>query len=192
MRKNAHSDTKTSILCSKGLKTRVLKGKSAQKWRFCARGWLPRAQQRPLELSTARHKPCGVHLAAVRQATDCRNLPRNLPSCMPPPGTAPCMLPGTAPVRPTAVCYRRHACRRGTCCQDLPAAHTTVHTAVALPPRRYRKKLPSCATAEELPPCIPPGILPRDGSRAQRAGDSDVGANDKGAGDDPGDWVDAH
>ena len=36
------------------------------------------------------------------------------------------------------------------------------------------------------------GILPRDGSRAQRAGDSDVGANDKGAGDDPGDWVDAH
>ena len=36
------------------------------------------------------------------------------------------------------------------------------------------------------------GILPRDGSRSQRAGDSDVGANDKGAGDDPSDWVDAH
>ena len=80
--------TKTSILCSKGLKTRVLNGKSAQKCRFCARGWLPRAQQRPPELSTTRHEPCGVHLAAVRQATDCRNLPRNLP---------PCMLPGTAP-----------------------------------------------------------------------------------------------
>ena len=92
----------------------------------------------------------------------------------------------------TAVCFRRHACRRGTCRQDLPAAHTTVHTAVALPPRRYRKKLPSCATAEELPPCMPPGILPRDGSCAQRAGDSDVGANDKGAGDNPGDGVDAH
>ena len=124
---------------------RVPKPKSAQKSHFCARGWLPGAQQRC-------HEPCGVHLAAVRQATDCRNLPRNLPSCMPPPGTAPCMSPGTAPVQPTAVCYRRHACRRGTCCQDLPAAHTTVHTAVALPPRRYRKKLPSCATAEELPP----------------------------------------
>ena len=110
----------------------------AQKWRFCARGWLPRAQQRPLKLSTARHEPCGVHLAAVRQATDCRNLPRNLP---------PCMLPGTAPVQPTAVCYRRHAYpsdnlpavhAAATCRQDLPAAHTTVHTAEELPP---------CATA---------------------------------------------
>ena len=137
------------------------------------------------ELSTARHEPCGVHLAAVRQATDCRNLPRNLP---------PCMLPGTAPratycrayrrgataeelpQKATAVCYRRHAypsdnlpavhaaatCRQtyqpGTLPTDnLPAAHTTVHTAVALPPRRYLKKLPPCATAEELPPCMPPG-----------------------------------
>ena len=129
---------------------------------------------------------------------------------------------------------------------NLPAAHTTVHAAVALPPRNYRKKLPPCATAGTptprttylpcmlpqpaaktyLPlilPCIPPdnlpaahtavhtavelpqkttavcyrrayhqGILPCSGSRAQRAGDSDVGANDKGAGDDPGDGVDAH
>ena len=89
------------------------------------------------------------------------------------------MLPGTAPratyrrgatagtpvaVQPVAV----HAA--ATCRQDLPAAHTTVHTAAT----------------------YPPGILPRDASRAQRAGDSDVGANDKGAGDDPGDWVDAH
>ena len=174
------------FLCSKGLKMRVPEGKSAQKCRFCARGWLPRAQQRC-------HEPCGVHLAAVRQATDCRNLPRNLPPCML-PGTAPratyrrgataeelpqkatavcyrrhaypsdnlpavhaaatCRqdLPtahtaGELPQKPTAVCYRRHACRRGTCCQDLPAAHTTVHTAVALPPRRYRKKLPPCAVA---------------------------------------------
>ena len=115
-----------------------------------------------------------------------------------------------------------------TCRQDLPAGHTTVHTpanppprnlppcmlpgtAPCIPPWRYRKKLPPCATAksyrlgataEELPQkatavCCPrttylPGILPRDGSRAQRAGDSDVGANDKGAGDDPGDGVDAH
>ena len=35
------------------------------------------AQQGPPELSTARHEPCGVHLAAVRPAIDCRNpLPR--------------------------------------------------------------------------------------------------------------------
>ena len=162
----------------------VPKGKSAQKWRFCARGWLPRAQQRPPELSTARHKPFGVHLAAVRQATDCRNLPRNLPLWRYRRGT-------------TAKSYRR----------VLPAAHTTVHTAVALPPWNYRKKLPPYAAAG-TPVAVQPGavhttvhtpvqptcrgILPRDGSCAQRAGDSDVGANDKGAGDDPGDGVDAH
>ena len=35
--KIAHSDTKTPILCSKGLKMGVLEGKSAQKSRFCAR-----------------------------------------------------------------------------------------------------------------------------------------------------------
>ena len=35
--KTAHSDTKTAILCSKGLKMGVPKGKSAQKPRFCAR-----------------------------------------------------------------------------------------------------------------------------------------------------------
>ena len=34
----AHSDTKTSILCSKRPKTGVPKAKSAQKCRFCARG----------------------------------------------------------------------------------------------------------------------------------------------------------
>ena len=34
--KIAHSDTKTSILCSKGRKMRVPKPKSAQKCRFCA------------------------------------------------------------------------------------------------------------------------------------------------------------
>ncbi len=136
------------ILCSKVLKTRVLKGKSAQKPRFCARGWLPRAQQRC-------HEPCGVHLAAVRQATDCRNLPRNLPPCIPPARLPPGNLPprptcrsyyrayrrgATAeelPQKATAVCYRRHAYpsdnlpavhAAATCRQDLPAAHTTVHT----------------------------------------------------------------
>ena len=169
--------TKTPFLCSKDLKMRVPDPKSAQKCRFCARGWLPRAQQRPPELSTARHKPFGVHLAAVRQATDCRNLPRNL---------SPCMLP-----KPTAV----HTA--ATCCQDLPAAHTTVHTAVALPPRNYRRATYRRVLPPGILPCILPqptcrGILPRDGSRAQRAGDSDVGANDQGAGDDPGDGVDAH
>ena len=77
----------------------------------------------------------------------------------------------------------------------LQLGTAAVHTA---------EELPQKATAVALPPaCIPPAnlpaghttarwVLPRDGSRAQRAGDSDVGANDKGAGDDPGDGVDAH
>ena len=108
----------------------------AQKCRFCARGWLPRAQQRPLELSTTRHKPCGVHLAAVRQATDCRNLPRNLPPCIPPAR----LPPGNLLPRPT-------------CRPTYPPC---------IPPRNYRKKLPSCATAEELPPCnLPAGAYYR-------------------------------
>ena len=180
---------------------RVPDPKSAQKCRFCARGWLPRAQQRPPELSTTRHEPCGVHLAAVRQAINCRNLPRNLL------------------LRPTCRAYDR-AYPRTTYLPLIPPC---------IPPWNYRKKLPPCATAGTptprttylpcmlpqpaaktyLPlilPCIPPwrypratypraccrGILPCSGSRAQRAGDSDVGANDKGAGDDPGDGVDAH
>ena len=99
-----------------------------------------------------------------------------------------------------------------------PGQPTRWHTTVSkqpgyllplIPPWRYRwgttaKSYRRSATAEELPPCtLPPAnlpaghttarwVLPRDGSRAKRAGDSDVGANDKGAGDDPGDWVDAH
>ena len=127
-----------------------------------------------------------MHLAAVRQATNCRNLPRNLPRAC------------------RRAYYREQAAR-------LPAA---AHAAVALPPRNYHKKATAGTpvavhaagnstvhTAEELPQkttavcyrrAYHQGILPCDGSRAQRAGDSDVGANDKGAGDDPGDWVDAH
>ena len=71
-----------------------------------------------------------------------------------------------------------------TCRQDLPAAHTTVHTAVELPQKATAVCYCQGTTARWVLPC--------SGSRAQRAGDSDVGANDKGAGDDPGDWVDAH
>ena len=64
------------------------------------------------ELSTTCHEPCGVHLAAVRQATDCRNLPRNQPRAC------------------RRAYYREQAAR-------LPAA---AHAAVALPPRNYHKK----------------------------------------------------
>ena len=148
--------TKTSILCSKCPKMRVPDPKSAQKCRFCARGWLPRAQQRPPELSTTRHEPCGVHLAAVRQAINCRNLPRNLL------------------LRPTCREYDRAYPRTTYLPLILPC----------IPPWRYPR-----AT---YPRACCRGILPCSGSRAQRAGDSDVGANDKGAGDDPGDGVDAH
>ena len=90
--------------------------------------------------------------------------PYNLSPCILPQPAAKTYLPLILPCIPP---------------DNLPAAHTTVHTAVALPPRNCRR---ACRR----------GILPCSGSRAQRAGDSDVGANDKGAGDDPGDWVDAH
>ena len=85
-----------------------------------------------------------------------------------------------------------------------PAA---VHAAGNCPRATYRRGTTAKSYRRVLPPgilpCIPPGnlpaghttarwVLPRDGSRAQRAGDSDVGANDKGACDDPGDGVDAH
>ena len=97
-----------------------------------------------------------------------------------------------------------------------PGQPTRWHTTVSkqpgyllplIPPWRYRwgttaKSYRRGATAEELPQkatavcyrrhAYRRGILPCSGSRAQRAGDSDVGANDKGAGDNPGDWVDAH
>ena len=174
LRKIAHSDTKTPFLYSKSPKMGVPKSKSAQKCHFCARGWLPRAQQRPPELSTTRHEPCGVHLAAVRQATDCRNLPRNLP----------------------------RACRRAYYREQAatqPAAKTYLPLILpCIPPWRYRRGATAKNYRRVLPPrnypraTYLPGILPRDGSRAQWAGDSDVGANDKGAGDNPGDGVDAH
>ena len=56
-------DTKSAFLCS---------------WMAAASPAVPaEAQQGPPELSTARHEPCGVHLAAVRPAIDFRNpLPR--------------------------------------------------------------------------------------------------------------------
>ena len=62
-------DTKSAFLCS---------------WMAAASPAVPaEAQQGPPELSTARHEPCGVHLAAVRPAIDCRN---PLPRTLPPPG----------------------------------------------------------------------------------------------------------
>ena len=57
-------DTKSAFLCS---------------WMAAASPAVPAEVQQGLpELSTARHEPCGVHLAAVRPAIDCRNplLPR--------------------------------------------------------------------------------------------------------------------
>ena len=125
---------------------------------------------------------------------------------------APCMPPGTAPVQPTAVAlqprnYRKKLPPARLSPGILPAGYTTVskqpRNLLPRPTcRSYRRAYRRGTTAKNyrrvLPPrnyprtTYPPGILPRDGSRAQRAGDSDVGANDKGAGDDPGDGVDAH
>ena len=54
-------------------------------------------------------------------------------------------------VQPVAV----HAA--ATCCQDLPAAHTTVHTPGQPTCRSYYRAYRCSATAEEMPPCMPPG-----------------------------------
>ena len=62
-------DTKSAFLCS---------------WMAAASPAVPaEAQQGPPELSTARHEPCGVHLAAVRPAIDCRNPPPSAPAARP-------------------------------------------------------------------------------------------------------------
>ena len=162
---------------------RVLNGKSAQKCRFCARGWLPRAQHCPPR--------------ALRGASGSRTPGNRLPQ----PTTQPAVV--HAPGQPTRwhttvskqpgyllplippLRYR----------QELLPGNLLPGILPCIPLGNYRKKLPPC----NLPPTnLPTGlttarwVLPRDGSRAQRAGDSDVGANNKGAGDDPGDWVDAH
>ena len=166
--------TKMPILCSKVLKTRVLKGKSAQKSQFCARGWLPRAQH---------------------------YLPRALR------GASGSSAPGNRLPQPTTQPAAVHAagnCPRATYRRGVTAGTPTPRTSYlplilpCIPPWRYRRG----ATAKTTVVCyrrgttaVQParrGILPCSGSRAQRAGDSDVGANDKGAGDDPGDGVDAH
>ena len=63
-------DTKSAFLCS---------------WMAATSPAVPaEAQQGPPELSTARHVPCGVHLAAVRPAIDCRR--RHRCRGHPPPG----------------------------------------------------------------------------------------------------------
>ena len=62
-------DTKSAFLCS---------------WMAAASPAVPaEAQQGPPELSTARHEPCGVHLAAVRPAIDCHNPPPRAPTARP-------------------------------------------------------------------------------------------------------------
>ena len=60
------------------------------------------------------------------------------------------------PQKATAVCYRRHAYpsdnlpavhAAATCCQDLPAAHTTVHTPGHPTCRSYYRAYRCSATA---------------------------------------------
>ena len=84
LRKIAHSDTKLSILCSKGQKMGVPKPKSAQKCRFCAR----RASQNSTERLSGAHRTARSSSAEhgtarrgpARQGTIIRNGTR-------PPGT---------------------------------------------------------------------------------------------------------
>ena len=65
--KIAHSDTKLSILCSKGRKMGVPKPKSAQKPRFCAR----RASQNSTERLSGAHRT--ARIGQARQGTTTRN-----------------------------------------------------------------------------------------------------------------------
>ena len=72
--KIAHSDTKTSILCSKGRKMGVPKPKSAQKCRFCARrstdqhGETQRGREKPPETGQDR-----LERSATARSTTKRN-----------------------------------------------------------------------------------------------------------------------
>ena len=74
LRKIAHSDTKLSILCSKGRKMGVPKPKSAQKCRFCARrsteqhGAARRGREQPLETGQDR-----LERSATARSTTKRN-----------------------------------------------------------------------------------------------------------------------
>ena len=103
-------------------------------WQQCAR------QQIAATYHATCRRACCRELPPV-QPTAVALQPRNYRKKLPPARLSPCMLP-----KPTAV----HAA--ATCRQDLPAAHTTVHTAVELPQK---------ATAVALPPaCLPPGNLP--------------------------------
>ena len=125
--------TKTSILCSKGLKMRVSEGKSAQKPRFCARGWLPRAQH---------------YLPRALRGASGSSAPGNR---LPQPTTQP------AAVHAAGNCPRATYRRGATAGTPTPRTSYLPLILPCIPPRRYRKKLPSCATAEELPPCMSPG-----------------------------------
>ena len=158
--------------------------------------WQQYARQ---QIAATYHATCPVHAAVhttvskqpgyllplmppwrYRRGTTAKSYRRVLPPARLPLGQPTCRACcRNLPPRPTCRSYRRAyrlAYRRGATAEALPQKTTVVcyrrGTTPVQPTRR--------------------GILPRDGSRAQRAGDSDVGANDKGAGDDPGDWVDAH
>ena len=154
--------TKTPILCSKRPKMGVPKGKSAQKPRFCARkarkqgfrrvkahknldfvlempeneGSRPQKRTKmpilcsgmvaasPAAPTGAQHYPPRALRGASGSSTPGNKLPQ--PTTQPVAKTyLPCIRPCIPP-------------------DNLPAAHTTVHTAVALPPGN-------------LPPCLLPG-----------------------------------
>ena len=191
--------TKTQILCSKSLKSRFRRQKRTKIPFLCSgmvagsSAALPRALRGASGSSTPGNRlpqpttqPAVVH--APGQPTRWHTTVSKQPGYLLP------LIPPWRYSRGTAAnSYRRHACRRA-CCRNLPPC--------MLPQPAAKTYLPGTLPAAKtyLPlilPCILPqstcrGILPRDGSSAQWAGDSDVGANDKGAGDDPGDWVDAH
>ena len=126
--KIAHSDTKLSILCSKGQKMGVPKPKSAQKCRFCSRrasqnsterlsGAHRRARRSSAEHGTARSGP-------ARQGTTTRN------------GTRP---PGTKHKARSTTKRNRHATQRNRSVTHNATA-TKLNTRNATDTPRHNKK----------------------------------------------------
>ena len=152
---------------------RVPEGKSAQKCRFCARGWLPRAQ----------HCPPRALRGASGSSAPGNRLPQ--PTTQPAAKTylpliLPCMPPWRYRRGTTAKSYRRvlpparlplgqPTCR--ACCRNLPPDLPAGHTTHGQPTCRSYYRAYRCGTTATSyrrvtypRPTYPPGLLPRDGS----------------------------
>ena len=143
------------ILCSKGLKMRVFKGKSAQKPRFCAR----KARKWGVQRVKAHKNPDFV------LGDDCRE---------PSSAHRSSALPATNPAECIWQQYARQqiAATYHTTCPVHAAGHTTVskqpgYLLPLIPPWRYRLG----ATTKKLPPAhLSPCMLPQPAAKTYLPG----------------------